>query len=129
MKVLYFEGTSKYYLYPDGVHNLEEFSDFLEICKTDFFKIRALFEKNCVQPYFIFEEIKEVYVAKASIDEFYEAEVVVLERDEYEKMLVNIKKKLCSRCEEKEECYKDSKQEYREKICLDGTCFEFCEEE
>ena len=91
--------------------------------------IPSLFEKRCVSPYFILEEISEVYVNIDHIDEFFENEVVVLERAEYEKMLKNVKNKLCANCEDKEECLSDKKEEYREKLCLDGSCFDFCEED
>ena len=126
MKVLSFGG--EFYLYPSDIKNIDEFADFLENSDKKFIKMRKLFEEKCVSPYYIFEEIKEVWVALAAIDEFCEAEVVVSNRDDYEKMLNTIKKKLCARCEEKDRCLSDVKEEYREKLCLDGSCFEFCEE-
>lgn len=129
MKVLYIEGTDNNYLYPEGIHNFDEFASFLESYDKKFIKLRRLFEKRCVSPYFILEEISEVYVNIDHIDEFFENEVVVLERAEYEKMLKNVKNKLCANCEDKEECLSDKKEEYREKLCLDGSCFDFCEED
>ncbi len=129
MKVLYISAFSENYLYPNGINSIEEFKDFLENYNDKFLPLRRLFETNCVSPYYILEEIKEVYVSVSLIDEFFEQEVVVLDRNQYEKMLENIKKKLCENCEEKEECLGSKREEYREKICLDGTCDEFCEEE
>ncbi len=127
MKVLSING--EFYLYPSNCATPDEFSAFLSSDDSKFIKIRKLFENNCVSPYYILEEIKEVWLSVASIDEFYEEEVVIFDREEYEKMLQNVKKKLCARCEDKDECFNDKKEEYREKLCLDGTCFEFCEED
>lgn len=127
MKVLSING--EFYLYPIDISSVDEFADFLEKSDKKFIKMRKLFETKCVSPYYIFEEIKESWLSVANIDEFCEAEVVVSNRDDYEKMLNNTKKKLCARCEEKDRCFFDPKEEYREKLCLDGTCFEFCEVE
>lgn len=127
MKVLSINGD--FYLYPANVKSIDEFALFLESYNNKFLKMRKLFENNCVNPYYIFEEIREVQLSIGSIDEFFEEEVVILNRDEYEKMLGNVMNKLCKRCEEKENCLKSEKQEYREKLCLDCTCYEFCEEE
>lgn len=129
MKVLYFNGSGEHYLYPNGVNSIDEFAEYLEKNNTKFLKLRRLFEKNCVAPYYIFEEISEVYVSTGLIDEFYEEEVVVLDEKEYNKMLENIKKKLCYKCEDRGECLTSPKQDFREKICLDGSCDEFCEED
>ncbi len=129
MKVLYIDDKSEYYLYPDGVQTIDEFAEFLENYNKKFIKLRHLFERKCVAPYFILEEIDDVYVHINQIGEFFEMEAVVLERVEYEKMLNNVKKKLCSHCEDKDECLSDKKEEYREKLCLDGSCYAFCEEE
>ena len=129
MKVLYFNGLGEHYLYPNGVDSIEGFAEYLEKNSAKFLKLRRLFEINCVAPYYIFEEIREVYVSASLIDEFYEEEVVVLDEKEYNKMLENIKKKLCYKCEDKGECLTSPKQEFRCKICLDGTCDEFCEED
>lgn len=126
MKVLAINGD--FYLYPANVSSVDEFADFLENSDKKFIKMRKLFETKCVSPYYIFEEIKEAWLSVANIDEFCEAEVVVSNRDDYEKMLNGVKKKLCARCEEKDNCFSDPKEEYREKLCLDGSCFEFCEE-
>ena len=114
MKVLYISAFSENYLYPNGVNSVEEFKDYLENYDGKFLPLRRLFETNCVSPYYILEEIKEV---------------VVLDREQYDKMLENIKKRLCVSCEDRDECLSSKKEEYREKICLDGSCDEFCEEE
>lgn len=129
MKVLYFNGLDEHYLYPNGVNSACDFAEYLEKNDAKFLKLRRLFEKNCVAPYYILEEIKKVYVSVNHIDEFYEKEVVVLDEKEYNKMLENIKKKLCCKCEDRDECLSDPKQEFRCKICLDGSCDEFFEED
>lgn len=127
MKVLNIDG--EYFLYPNGINSVDEFSVLLDTYNHKFIKIRKLFEKNCVSPYYIFEEIKEIHLSVSNINEFVEEEVVILNRDEYEKLLNNVKNKLCSRCEEREDCFANQKEEYRESLCLDGTCFGFCEED
>ena len=129
MKVLHISAFGENYLYPNGVNSVEEFKSFLENYESKFLPLRRLFEKNCVSPYYILEEIKEVFVSVAHIDEFFEQEVVVLDREQYEKMLENIKNNLCASCEDRGECLSSKREVYREKICLDGTCDEFCEED
>ena len=126
MKVLNLNGD--FYLYPKDSASTDAFANMLENNDKKYIKLRKLIEKNCVSPYYILEEIKEVHIRVDSIDEISEEEVVILERDEYEKMLINVKKKLCARRDERDECFSDSKEEFREKLCLDGSCFEFCED-
>lgn len=125
MKVLYI--NCEHYFYPEGVSTLDEFVERLEKSQNKFIKLKKLCEANCIRPYFVLEEIKEVYLSIASIDEIVESEVVVMEEKEYLKMLENVKKKRCSLCDEREDCFKNEKG-LREKLCLDGSCDEYCEE-
>lgn len=125
MKVLYID--YEYYAYPEGVSTLDEFVNMLENNNRKFLKMKRLFEVGCVSPYFIIEEMQDVYISVSGINEIFEAEIVVMEEKEYLKMLENVKKKRCSLCAEKEDCFKNEK-ELREKLCLDGSCDEYCEE-
>ena len=125
MKVLNIDG--EYFLYPKDVENVDEFAVFLDESMRKFIKIRKLFEKDCVRPYSVLEEIKEVHLSVQNITEFFDEEVVILNRDEYEKMLNNVKAKLCSKCDEHDECLKNN--DYKEKLCLDCTCCDFYKED
>lgn len=125
MKVLYID--YEYYSYPEGVSSLDEFIDMLENKKRKFIKMKRLFEVGCVSPYFILEKMQDVYISISGINEIFEEEVVVMEEKEYVKMLENVKKKRCSSCDNKDDCFKNEK-ELREKLCLDGSCNEYCEE-
>ena len=55
MKVLNIDG--EYFLYPKDVENVDEFAVFLDESMRKFIKIRKLFEKDCVRPYYGLEEI------------------------------------------------------------------------
>lgn len=121
MKVLNI--NSEYYLFPASNTNFDDFAIMLSEEKDKFIKLRRLNESECVHPYYVLEEIKDVYVRVDSIDEFFEEEIVILTREEYDKLLKNIQNKLCKKCEERDCC-----EDYKDKLCLDGKCPEFCEE-
>ena len=121
MKVLNI--NSEYYLFPASNTNFDDFAKSISCEKEKFIKLRRLVENECVHPYYVLEEIKEVYVRVDSIDEFYEDEIVILSREEYDKLLKNIQSKLCTLCAENGFC-----EDYKDKLCLDGKCAEFCEE-
>ena len=106
MKVLNI--NSEYYLFPASNTNFDDFAIMLSEEKDKFIKLRRLNESECVHPYYVLEEIKDVYVRVDSIDD---------------KLLKNIQNKLCKRCEERDCC-----EDYKDKLCLDGKCPEFCEE-
>ncbi len=122
MKVLNVDG--EYFLYPSGVENIADFAKELNETNDKFIALKKLLQKRCVEPYFISEDIENVYLNVNNISEICESEAVVMENEAYEKMLENVKAKLCKKCEFKDDC-----EDLREELCLNGTCESFSEEE
>ena len=114
---------TEYYLYPKDIKSQSDFARFLNNTSDKFIFLKKLLQERCAEPYFISEDIKEVVLNINNINEFSDAEVVVMENEAYEQMLENVKKKLCKKCE-----YKDDCEDLREVLCLNGTCISFCEE-
>ncbi len=122
MKVLNID--AEYYLYPVGVENIDDFASLLNKTDDKFILMKKLLQKRCVEPYFISEDIENVYVNISNISEFSDFEAVVMENEAYEKMLENVKAKLCKKCEFNDDC-----EDRREELCLNGKCDSFCEED
>lgn len=124
MKVLRI-GDFDYYCYPEGISNLEVFIAYANAHYHSFVKMRKLETNNCVAPYFIREDMKELYVNIAQMREVTELDnAVILERTEYEARLAQIVNTKCIHCKHyTEELEGDNLSGHREKLTLDGECW------
>ena len=121
MKIL--EIDYDYYYYPQDISSLEDFIEYANSHYNSFIKLTQFQTENCVFPYFISEETKEVYLNIANINKFAEEDVTVLPRLDYDIRLEQVVKKNCIDCvnyEEDSECA--NLKVFREKLSLDGEC-------
>ena len=68
MKVLAIDYA--YFKYPDNIGSVDEFAKYLNNNYNSFIKLTEYCDENCVEPYFIESETKEVYVNPSRIKAF-----------------------------------------------------------
>ena len=124
MKIL--EIDYGYYYYPQNISCMDDFIKHVNSNYNSFIKLTHLETENCVFPYFIMEETKEVYVNVATMKKIMETEITVLPRHDYDIRLEQVVKKKCIDCVHyKEDAEGDNLKGHREKISLDGECWEY----
>ena len=124
MKIL--EIDYGYYYYPQNISCIDDFIKHVNSNYNSFIKLTHLETENCVFPYFIMEETKEVYVNVATMKKIMETEITVLPRHDYDIRLEQVVKKKCIDCVHyKEDAEGDNLKGHREKISLDGECWEY----
>jgi hypothetical protein len=105
---------------------MDDFIKHVNSNYNSFIKLTHLETENCVFPYFIMEETKEVYVNVATMNKIMETEITVLPRHDYDIRLEQVVKKKCIDCVHyKENSEGDNLKGHREKISLDGECWEY----
>jgi len=109
-----------YYLFPDEFDSVEEFVDYLNSGAPNFIRLSQFIEDNCIYPYFIEEDVQEVFLNIRMAAGIAVEEVTVLPRQEYERRLNECMQTVCKDCVYREE--DKYSQEMWMKLCLDGTC-------
>lgn len=119
-----------YYVYPQGIESLEAFIASLNADYNRFILLSRFETEKCAFPYFIREDVKQVYLNVANIDKIWEDEVTVLDRVEYERRLAEAVAKKCKDCVYYEEDLDgDNMKGHREKLTLDGECWSYRKKE
>ena len=116
-----------YYLLPNGIDSVTEFADFVNRPdRSQFIPFTRFETENCCPPFFIEEDVKEVYLNVDRIERFNAVEATILPRREYELRLAEVVKNKCVHCEHYEEDHTgDNLAGHREMISLDGKCSEY----
>lgn len=119
-----------YYVYPQGIESLEAFIASLNADYNRFILLSRFETEKCAFPYFIREDVKQVYLNVANIDKIWEDEVTVLDRAEYERRLAEAVAQKCKDCVYYEEDLDgDNMKGHREKLTLDGECWSYQKKE
>ena len=119
-----------YYVYPQGIESLETFIASLNADYNRFILLSRFETEKCAFPYFIREDVKQVYLNVANIDKIWEDEVTVLDRAEYERRLAEAVAQKCKDCVYYEEDLDgDNMKGHREKLTLDGECWSYQKKE
>lgn len=119
-----------YYFYPQGIESLEAFIASLNADYNRFILLSRFETEKCAFPYFIREDVKQVYLNVANIDKIWEDEVTVLDRVEYERRLAEAVAQKCKDCVYyEEELDGDNMKGHREKLTLDGECWSYRKKE
>lgn len=122
MKVL--EINYDYFYYPQGISDIEDFIKYANEHYNTFIELTRFETENCAFPYFIDEDIKQVFVNIATIKSISEAEVTVLCRSDYDIRLEQVVKNKCIDCVHYEEdAEEDNLKGHRSKLTLDGECW------
>lgn len=114
------------YFYPYFADTLEQFVEY--ICNTEsrFIKLDNLTMENSIEPYYIREDMKTCYLNVNNISTITEEEVIFLSKEEYDVRLKEVINAHCITCANYKcgDCEDDLKT-YRDKLCLDGNCWDF----
>lgn len=122
MKLL--EVDYDYYQFPQGITTVKDFVEYITDKYHSFIPMVQYQTENCVFPYLIEEEVREVYLNVAKIDNICEAEATVLCRMDYDSKLYRVVQKKCIDCVHYEEDFEDDNLEgHRGKLSLDGECW------
>ena len=122
MKILYIDHSS--YRYPDGMSCIEDFIGYANRHYHSFIELTLFDESNCVFPYLIEEETKQVFINIATMETITEEDVTVLSRSDYDARLAQVVREKCVDCVNYEEDLKgDNLKGHRERLSLDGECW------
>ncbi|MBQ9901829.1 MAG: hypothetical protein IJM51_05520 [Clostridia bacterium] len=113
------------YIYPDGVSTPEGFGAFLMANSGGFVEMLYFSSDNCIDPYYIEEEVGRKYINPAMVSVFRECEVTVLPREEYDRRLADLEKNRCVHCANYEINGGECCDNIRDNLCLDGKCWNF----
>ena len=96
MKLLQLD--TNYYRFPEGIKTAEEFAEFANNCSQKFVKMTMYSEEHCMEPYFIEEDKKTVWVNLSQITFIEEINGKVMLRVEYERKLREVVRQKCLDC-------------------------------
>ena len=115
-----------YYYYPQDISSMDDFIAYLNGHYNSFVKLTRFETENCAFPYFVEEETKEVYVNISKMQKITEADATVLSRSDYDARLEQVVNKKCIDCVYyKVDTEGDNLKGHRNKINLDGECWQF----
>lgn len=120
MKLLQLD--TNYYRFPEGIKNAEEFAEFANNCGQKFVKMTMYSEEHCMEPYFIEEDKKTVWVNLSQITFIEEINGKVMLRVEYERKLREVVRQRCLDCV----YFKgdpDNLDGHYDRLRLDGHCW------
>lgn len=114
----------EYYMFPEGMDSIGVFIEYLNNHPNTFIKLKQYSEERCKGPYFIREDVKEVFINVANITKVEMKEIYLLSNNEYEERLKDVIKEKCLSCERyRDDDQPDDLETYRDKLSLDGDCF------
>ncbi len=112
-----------YYELPNGIGSLEDFIKFIERQKGIFIKLKQFQTDECVFPYLVAEDVKDVYLNISKMDIISEEDATILTRVEYDCRLKKVVAEKCIHCSRySEDCECDNLDGHRGTISLDGFC-------
>ena len=128
MKIL--EIDYDYYSYPQGISSIEEFVSHINHHFGAFIPMTQFEVQNCVFPYFILEEKKQVFLNVSQMKRVTEVEATILPKMEYDARLAQVVKHKCIDCVNyTENLTGDNLNGHRERITLDGECWAYVKKE
>ena len=120
MKLLQLD--TNYYRFPEGIKTAEDFAEFANNCGQKFVKMTMYSEEHCMEPYFIEEDKKTVWVNLSQITFIEEINGKVMLRVEYERKLREVVRQRCLDCV----YFKgdpDNLDGHYDRLRLDGHCW------
>ena len=121
MKTKLLQLDTNYYRFPEGIKTADEFAKFANNSSQKFVKLTMYDWEHCLEPYFIEEDKKTVWVNLSKIFFIEEIDGEVLPRVDYERKLREVVRQKCLDC-----VYfqgdPDNLDGHYERLCLDGSC-------
>lgn len=115
----------QFYYYPPECNNIDEFINYLNHNYNSFIPLTQLLEENCVEPYFIKEDVLTTYLNVAQINMINEVEITVLSRKEYFERLKDVVNSKCVHCKNFIDDGGYDIESHSDSMSLDGKCIFF----
>ncbi|MDD6174624.1 MAG: hypothetical protein PUC59_02525 [Firmicutes bacterium] len=115
-----------YCRFPEGIHSIHEFVDFLNRNYHSFIKLEVFLQEGCIAPYFTGDKTEIQYWNPSFIHCLTESEIHLCTEAEYEERLRKVIQEKCVHCiYHSEDVCKQDFESYREHLSLDGECCTF----
>jgi hypothetical protein len=124
MKILILDNLP--FMYPEGIDNLEDFTEYANKNFYSFVQLNEISMKDCVYPYFVEDDITPRYVNLSLFKYYFEDDVELLSRYEYDERLKVLQEAICVHCKNySEDDEGDNLDGHRDEMRLDGYCPNF----
>ena len=124
MKIKLLQLDSNYYRFPEGINTADEFAEYANNSGQKFVKLTLYSGEHSVEPYFIEEDKRTIWVNLSQITYIEEIDGEVLSRIDYERRLRQVVRQKCLDC-----VYfqgdPDNLDGHYERLCLDGRCWSY----
>ena len=115
-----------HYRFPPEYNSIDSLIQHINTGEQRFIKLTQFQTDNCVYPYYIESETKEIYLNFSPISIVEEEEIYVLSKEEYDEKLKQCVEEKCVNCVHyKEDLEGDYLAGHRERLSLDGECWAF----
>ncbi len=116
-----------YYKLPEEFTDIEQFMSYVNVHYNSFIPLTQYQTENCVFPYLIEEDTKTVYVNPANARLICAEDAIVIQtRKEYDDRLRQVVRTKCVGCiHYREDEDGDDLAGHRDKLTLDGKCWEY----
>ncbi len=125
MKTKLLQLDTNYYRFPEGIKSADEFAQLAnDENNQKFVKLTMYSEQHCMEPYFIEEDKKTIWVNLSQITYIEEIDGEVLSRIDYDNRLRQVVRQKCLDCVN----FKgdpDNLDGHYERLCLDGRCWSY----
>jgi hypothetical protein len=122
MKILQLDNN--YFRFPEGIKTADEFAEFANNSGQKFVKLTMYSEEHCMEPYFIEEDKRTVWVNLSQITYIEEIDGEVLPRIDYESRLRQVVREKCLDCVNFKGNPDDLDGHY-DRLRLDGRCWSY----
>ena len=122
MKILKLDND--YVRFPEGIKTADEFAELANNSSQKFVKLTMYSEEHCMEPYFIEEDKRTVWVNLSQVTHIEEIDGEVLSRIDYERRLREVVLQKCLDCVNFQGD-PDNLDGHYERLCLDGRCWSY----
>ena len=124
MKIKLLQLDSNYYRFPEGINTADEFAEYANNSGQKFVKLTLYSGEHSVEPYFIEEDKRTIWVNLSQIPFIEEIDGEVLSRIDYERRLRQVVRQKCLDCVNFQGD-PDNLDGHYERLCLDGRCWSY----
>ena len=124
MKIKLLQLDSNYYRFPEGINTADEFAEYANNSGQKFVKLTLYSGEHSVEPYFIEEDKRTIWVNLSQITYIEEIDGEVLSRIDYERRLREVVRQKCLDCVNFQGD-PDNLDGHYERLCLDGRCWSY----
>lgn len=124
MKIKLLQLDSNYYRFPEGIKTADEFAEYANNNGQKFVKLTLYSGEHSMEPYFIEEDKRTIWVNLSQITYIEEIDGEVLSRIDYERRLREVVRQKCLDCVNFQGD-PDNLDGHYERLCLDGRCWSY----